>query len=294
VEHGAAVDGFRLAYQRTGSGPAVVLLHGWPGDHTDYEDVVPLLENTHDVVVPDLRGFGGSDKHETPQYSADAQARSVIGLIEELGLGRPVLGGYDIGSRIAQTVARQRPDLVRAIVVSPPLPGIGERILAPEVQRQFWYQSFHQLTLAEELIDGNPAAVRAYLRHFWSHWSGPEFTPTDDRLDHLTASYAEPGAFTASIGWYRAGAGAVARSLAERVPAPEDRVAVPTTVLWPEHDPLFTRDWADRADEFFADIRITFVDGIGHYVPVEAPAEFAAAVTEAGTMSGGGQRAQTG
>jgi pimeloyl-ACP methyl ester carboxylesterase len=294
VERGAAVDGFRLAYQRTGSGPAVVLLHGWPGDHTDYEDVVPLLENTHDVVVPDLRGFGGSDKHATRQYGADAQARSVIGLIEELGLDRPVLGGYDIGSRIAQTVARTRPDLVRAIVVSPPLPGIGERILAPEVQRQFWYQSFHQLTLAEELIDGNPAAVRAYLRHFWSHWSGPEFTPTDDRLDHLTASYAEPGAFTASIGWYRAGAGAVARSLAERVPAPEDRLAVPTTVLWPEHDPLFTRDWADRVDEFFADIRITFVDGIGHYVPVEAPAEFAAGVTEAGTMSGGGQRAQTG
>jgi len=215
-------------------------------------------------------------------------------LIEELGLDRPVLAGYDIGSRIAQTVARQRPELVRAIVVSPPLPGIGQRILAPEVQRQFWYQSFHQLKLAEELIDGEPAAVRAYLRHFWSHWSGPQFTATDDRLDHLVSVYAEPGAFTASIGWYRAGAGAVARSLAERVPAPADRLAVPTTVLWPEYDPLFTRDWADRVGEFFADIRMTFVDRIGHYVPVEAPAEFAASVTEAGTMSGGGQRAQTG
>jgi pimeloyl-ACP methyl ester carboxylesterase len=294
VERSAAVDGFRLAYERAGSGPAVVLLHGWPGDHTDYRDVVPLLSPTRDVIAPDLRGFGGSDKHLTQQYGADAQARSVIGLIEELGLDRPVLGGYDIGSRIAQTVARQRPDLVRAMVVSPPLPGIGQRILAPEVQRQFWYQSFHQLKLAEELIDGDARAVRAYLKHFWSDWSGPDFTPTDERLDQLTASYAEPGAFTASIGWYRAGAGAVARSLAEQVPLPEDRIAVPTTVLWPEHDPLFTRDWADRVEEFFADIRVTFVDGIGHYVPVEAPAEFAARVTEAGTMSGGGQRAQTG
>ena len=59
----APVDGFRLAYERAGSGPPVVLLHGWPGDRTDYEAVVPLLAPDFDVVVPDLRGFGASDKH---------------------------------------------------------------------------------------------------------------------------------------------------------------------------------------------------------------------------------------
>lgn len=57
----------------------------------------------------------------TVGYSADAQARSIIGLIEELRLDRPVLGGHDIGSRVAQAVARQRPDLVRALVLTPPL-----------------------------------------------------------------------------------------------------------------------------------------------------------------------------
>ena len=60
-----AVDGFRLAYQRSGPGPgapAVLLLHGWPGDRTDYREVVPLVSATADVVVPDLRGFGESDK----------------------------------------------------------------------------------------------------------------------------------------------------------------------------------------------------------------------------------------
>jgi pimeloyl-ACP methyl ester carboxylesterase len=121
----AAVDGFRLAYDRTGTGPAVVLLHGWPSDRTEYRDVARLLPGA-DVVVPDLRGFGTSDKHPgdpTALYSADAQARSVIGLIGELGLGRVVLGGHDIGSRIAQAVARQRPDLVRALVLTPPAAG---------------------------------------------------------------------------------------------------------------------------------------------------------------------------
>ena len=59
----AAIDGFRLAYERTGSGPAVLLLHGWPGDRTDYREVVPSVSQAADVIVPDLRGFGESDKH---------------------------------------------------------------------------------------------------------------------------------------------------------------------------------------------------------------------------------------
>src|SRR5689334_17749883 len=125
-----AIDGFRLAYDRTGTGPAVLLLHGWPGDRTDYREVVPLVAPTADVIVPDLRGFGESDKHPADpaaQYSAAAQARSLIGLIGELALGPVVLAGYDVGSRIAQAIARDRPDLVRALVIAPPLPGIDRK-----------------------------------------------------------------------------------------------------------------------------------------------------------------------
>ena len=282
----AAIDGFRLAYDRTGAGPAVLLLHGWPGDRTDYREVVPLLAPGADVIVPDLRGFGESDKHPADpaaQYSAAAQARSLIGLIGELALGPVVLAGYDVGSRTAQAIARDQPDLVRALVVAPPLPGIGERILAPAAQREFWYQAFHNLELSVQLVDGQPEAVRSYLRHFWSHWSGPGYEPAGGHLDHLVSVYGQPGAFAASIAWYRAGAGSVATSLAERAPAPADRIAVPVTVLWPEHDPLFPREWSDRIGEFFAAAELTWLDGAGHFSPLEAPAEFAAAVTAAVT-----------
>jgi len=259
-----------------------LLLHGWPGDRTDYREVVPLVSAAADVVVPDLRGFGESDKLEAgpaAQYTAAAQARSLIGLIEELALGRPVLAGYDIGSRIAQAIARDRPDLVRALVLAPPLPGIGDRILRPKAQQEFWYQAFHQLELCSQLIDGQPAAVRAYLRHFWSHWSGPGYEPASEHLDHLVSVYGPPGAFTASIAWYRAGAGSVAASLAEQVP--EHKIAVPTTVLWPEYDPLFPREWSDRIGEFFAAATLTGLDGVGHFSPVEAPGAFAAAIAAA-------------
>ncbi len=123
--------------------------------------------------------------------------------------------------------------------------------------------------------------MRAYLRHFWSHWSGPDFAVTDDHLDHLVSVYGPPGAFVASVNWYRAGAGAVARSLTERAPDPADRVAAPTTVLWPEFDPLFPRAWSDRIDDFFADARLEHVDGVGHFTPLEAPTRFAAAIAAA-------------
>jgi pimeloyl-ACP methyl ester carboxylesterase len=280
----APVDGFALAYDRSGAGDPVVLLHGWPGDRTDHAALASLLEGDAEVVVPDLRGFGASDRHPAPPaeaYSAPAQARSVLGLIDELGLAAPVLAGYDIGGRIAQAAARAAPGRVRALVISPPLPGGGRRVLEPEAQREFWYQPFHNLRLVEELLDGRPEAIRPYLRHFWSHWSGPGFEPDDRRLDHLTEVYAPPGAMTASVAWYRAGSGMVAMSLAERAPAPDDRLAVPTTILWPEDDPLFPPAWSDRLGEFFSDVQVRHLAGVGHFTPVEAPEAFAEAIAGA-------------
>jgi pimeloyl-ACP methyl ester carboxylesterase len=285
----AAVDGFELAYDRVGGGRSVLLLHGWPGDRTDYRDLVPLLADSADLVVPDLRGFGESDKPPAApaeQFSGPAQARSVAGLIEQLELVRPVVVGYDVGSRVAQALTAARPDLVGALVLAPPLPGIGARILDQQPMREFWYQPFHQLPLSGQLVDGNPAAVRAYLTHFWAHWSGPGFTLPAAHLEHLVAVYSPPGAFTASINWYRSGAGAVASSLAEVTPAPEHRIATPTTVLWPEHDPLFPRAWSDRLDEFFADVRLHLADGVGHFSPLEAPRLFADEVRAALTRLG--------
>jgi hypothetical protein len=54
-------------------------------------------------------------------------------------------------------------------------------------------RAFHNLELSTQLVDGKPDAVRAYLRHFWSHWSGPHYEPAGDRLDHLVSVYAAPG-----------------------------------------------------------------------------------------------------
>jgi pimeloyl-ACP methyl ester carboxylesterase len=286
VKRSAPIDGFSLAYERHGpevDAPAVVLLHGWPGDHQDWRAVVPLVqaEGPATVVVPDLRGFGASGAHvsqDADAYAAAGQAASVLGLMRELELGPAVVAGYDVGSRVAQQMAREAPDAVRALVLAPPLPGAGERVLSEGAVREFWYQSFHRLDLAERLIDGSPLAARAYLEHFWTHWSGPGYTPDPAQLDRLAEVYGAPGAFVASIGWYRAGSGTVARSLAEQAPTPADRTAAPTTVLWPAQDPLFPAEWSDRLDAFFSAATLTWLPESGHFSPLEAPAEFAAAI----------------
>ncbi|MCE3552145.1 alpha/beta hydrolase [Pseudonocardia sp. RS11V-5] len=272
-------DGYALAYERAGTGGPVLLLHGWPGDRGDWAAVAHLLAEagTADVVWPDLRAFGESDKHGG-DVAAAGQARSLLALLDELGIERAVVAGYDVGSRVAQTLATEHPDRVAALVLAPPLPGAGRRVLEPGAAAEFWYQHFHRLGLPEHLVDGRPGAVRAYLRHFWDHWSGPGFTVEEERLDRLTESYSPPGAFTASIGWYRSGSGMIARSLAEEPPS--SRITVPTTVLWPEHDPLFPRAWSDRLDDWFEKVELRPLDGVGHFSPVEAPERWAEVLAE--------------
>ncbi len=260
MQRSSVVDGFSLAYDRHGSGPAVVLLHGWPGDRHDWREVVAALGDDYDTVVPDLRGFGESDRSagEPEPYGAAGQAASVLGLIEELALQRPVVAGYDVGSRTAQQLARTAPERVGALVLAPPLPGVGDRVLAPEAQTEFWYQPFHRLELSERLLDGDRASGPRLPRALLVALVGPGVHARSGAAGPpRRASTRRPGAFTASIGWYRAGSGTVATSLAERAPAPEDRIQIPTTVLWPEHDPLFPPAWGDRLDEFFADVDAT-------------------------------------
>jgi hypothetical protein len=105
--------------------------------------------------------------------------------MDEVGLTDAVVAGYDVGGRREPNARRKAPR---------PCEGFGgftaftrgrEIVLEPGPVREFWYTSFHQLDLARQLIDGNPDAVRAYLRHFWSHWSGPSYVVDDERIDHL-------------------------------------------------------------------------------------------------------------
>ncbi|MDH2425337.1 alpha/beta hydrolase [Sphaerisporangium sp. TRM90804] len=256
----------------TESADAVVLLHGWPGGTSDYRLVVPLIEGSARVFVPDLFDFGsGAPEREA---AADAHAERLLRMLRENDVQSPVIAGYDIGSRIAQALARRAPDAVRGLVVTPPYPGVGDRPFQPAHQAQFWYQHFHRLDVSNRLLDGDEPAIRAYLAHFWRTWSRDEGMAAGDAFEALVAAYSRPGAFTRSVAWYRA----------NRSYAADQPVRVPTVMLWPERDPLFPVEWSDRVNEWFSDVRLITVPGSGHFVPLQAPRAFADAVS---TLAGG-------
>jgi pimeloyl-ACP methyl ester carboxylesterase len=258
-------------------GPPVVLLHGWPGFSVDYRDVLPLLARRARAVAPDFFGFGGSDVPlGPPEEVADeaAFADDVIELVDALGLEPPVLVGHDVGSAVAAAVARRAPDRIRGLVLmNPTHPFIGDKRWEPDAQREAWYQHFHRLPLAEALIDGRRRAVEVYLGHFYAHWSGSK--PIRRELfASVIDAYARPGAFAASLAWYRARAAYREREL------PLAPVEVPAIALWGDCDPMRPLAHREGFEQAFPRSQSRVLAGVGHFVPIEAPAAVAEAVGE--------------
>jgi pimeloyl-ACP methyl ester carboxylesterase len=271
-------DGYRLAYRKNGAGRAVVMIHGSPGDGHEYDKLAALVSPHAMTIVPDLRGFGLSDKHldrGDMALSRDGQANAVIALIEELGLKDVILVGYDIGGFTVQMVAHLRPDLISALVIAPPTPGVGRRVLEVTPVNEFWHATFFRTKLVEQVFDGNADAIRALLKVHLDGWSGPGSTVTNELLEHMVEVYSPPGAFTAGVTWFRTVEGNPVSDYAnEKVPAAKDRLHKPVSVLWPEHDPLFPTAWSDTLGQYLSNFSLKFMPGVGHFSPTEAPEYF--------------------
>lgn len=110
----AFVNGTELAYRRGGSGSPLVLLHGYPLDHTTWEPVLPFLQGLADLILPDLRGFGAS---RSPQagYSLADMAADVAALLDHLNIEQAALAGHSMGGYIALAFARAFPERIRGL-----------------------------------------------------------------------------------------------------------------------------------------------------------------------------------
>ena len=174
--HGPGAGGVRLHYVRRGRGEPVVLLHGWPGFWYDWRHVVFPLAEEADVIAPDFRGFGDSDKPEgDPKtlYAPDHLAADVLYLLDHLGIERFVVAGHDTGAVIAQILTRQVPERVRALALfNTPHAAIADKPKEPATQRESWYHHFHALPWSHELVGYNRDTTELYLRHFYDHWVG--------------------------------------------------------------------------------------------------------------------------
>ncbi len=108
------INGIRLAYDRRGKGKPLVLLHGYPLDHHLWDEVVPLLEDQFDIILPDLRGFGRSSTVDS-FYTMEDIASDIAGLLDSLGIQKAAIVGHSMGGYVALAFARLYPGRVTGL-----------------------------------------------------------------------------------------------------------------------------------------------------------------------------------
>lgn len=259
--------GVRLHYVEAGSGPLVLLLHGFPEFWYSWRrQIGPLAEAGFHVVAPDLRGYNLSSKPSGwRSYDATLLARDVTALVRSFGVERANVVGHDWGGVVAYAMAMHEPLAVRRLVIIN-VPHTERMLRGLRTLRQLrrsWYMFFFQLpALPERLIARDDFSL---LKRLLRADSAAAFT--DDELELYAEAWAQPGALPAMLNYYRA---ALRRSPAgvQRSLRPID---VPTLVIWGMRDRHLGSELAEPDRAWVSDVRIEWIPDATHWVQRDAP-----------------------
>jgi pimeloyl-ACP methyl ester carboxylesterase len=271
-------NGLDFACIEQGSGPLVILLHGFPDTANTWSHQMSALAAAgYRAVAPYLRGYYPSEIPQNGFYDKATLATDVAELIRTLGGGKPVhLVGQDWGAIITYAVLAAFPELVqRAVVMAVPHPTeVGKSMLDPKhIQRSFHWWFFQLPDLPEKALVANDFAFIDYL---WRYWTSPGYLERADaaHLIEIKAMLARPGVLAATLAYYRAmldpskgdPALQTTRALMNR-PIP-----VPTLALCGGDD-LRAELMTDQAQYFTGEYDYQVVPGAGHFLHREKPAE---------------------
>ena len=200
----AAVNGINIHYVIEGQGAPVVFIHGWPEFWYGWRRQIPVLSERYQVIVPDLRGFGYSDK-PLHGYDTKSAASDIYELVQQLGHQQVSIVAHDIGVRVAYRFALDHEETVSRMVLldsTPPMEQLGPQ--APSVVRERWHSYFHQqFDLPEKLIEGRE---EVYLRHIFKDWTINKYPPSATEVAEYVRAYSQPGALRGGFSYYRAAA----------------------------------------------------------------------------------------
>jgi pimeloyl-ACP methyl ester carboxylesterase len=251
-------DGVTLAVETTGEGRPVLLLHGFPDSGALWRHQVgPLASAGFQVIVPDLRGFGASDRPgSVDAYRMTAVIADVLAVLDAHGARRADVVGHDWGAGVAWVLAALQPERVRSLAAL----SVGHPNAAyprsPESREKAWYQLLFLFDEAEELLLRDDAAL---LRQ----WLGDAAD-----LDRYVEDLRRPGALTAGLNWYRANLHP-RRELESRALPP---VAAATLGVWSSGDRYLTEPAMTRsADHVTGPWRYERIDGAGHWMQLDVP-----------------------
>ena len=254
-----------------GTGPAVVLLHGF-GDTGDmWQPLADVLVKDHTVIVPDLRGMGLSS-HPEGGYEKVAQARDLAALLDELKVKRFVLVTHDIGNMVGYALAAQFPERVsRWAIMDAPLPGLAnwdKVITSPLV----WHFNFRGPDV-ERLVAGRE---RILLDRFYNELSANPAGIDEATRQHYAELYARPGAIhNAFSGQF----GAFAQDAKDNqaLIAKGGRLQMPVLAIGGDHS--FGAGMKTELDYVANNVSGAVITNSGHWIMEEQPQQAVAIIT---------------
>ena len=274
-------DGIGIDLVTAGSGPPLLLLHGYPQTHVIWHKVAPILAEHFTVVAPDLRGYGDSDTppggENAAAYAKRVMAADQVAVMAALGHDRFHLAGHDRGGRVSYRLALDYPERVIRLAVLDIIPTLEqfERMGTSGSHGSFhWYFLSQPAPFPETLIGADPAY---FLRHMVENWCGTPGAITDEAMAAYIEAFKNPEVIRATCDDYRAGIGIDCDiDRADRTAG--KRIDGPMLALWgargrphkAEGVMSVWREWA-------TDLRGQGID-CGHFLPEEAPRETAAAL----------------
>ncbi|MEU4690425.1 alpha/beta hydrolase [Actinoplanes sp. NPDC023714] len=272
THHTAEINGTSLHYVSAGtSGSPILLVHGWPESWWAFRAVLPLLATEHRVFAVDLRGFGDSGT-DGDDHDLGTMAEDLHRLVAHLGVGPVHVTCQDIsGGPVFRFAATHPGDVLSVTAAETTLPGYGMELLADVTGGGSWHVGFLAAPGIPELF----LAGRERVMLDWAITSMAVVREaiTEADLDEFTRSYARPGGWRGTEGLYRSAltGGDSVRALAEARP-----LTVPVLAVDGVNAPFTEQTMRQVA----ADVTAVRIPGVGHFVAQEAPAAFAAALTD--------------
>jgi pimeloyl-ACP methyl ester carboxylesterase len=263
--------------------PPVILLHGFPESHRTWRELAPRLGRRFRLIMPDLRGFGGSDRpQEVSAYRSSEIIRDLLALADAIGLTRFSLAGHDFGGVIAwMTAQRHAGRIDRLAIINAPHPLIFQKSLVESRDQRKASQYINLLRLP-----GAEKAIAADLGGFFDKAvaSNVALVPIleADRQQYIT-EWSQPGVLTSMLNWYRASSVIVPPPVLA-VPLPDaslglaPKIRVPTMVLWGMRDHALLPVQLDGIDLIVDDLTIVRLPEAGHFATWEAPDPIARAL----------------
>ena len=267
--NGLSIHYVRHAPQEREEIETLVLLHGWPEFWYTWHKTIPALSQKFDVIAPDLRGFGDTEKPDAVPTMAD-YVGDLVGLLDALDIAQAGIVAHNVGALVTQAFALANPDRVSGLFFfNCPYPGIGKRWVDAASINEIWYQSFNQQEWASALVGSSREACRIYIGHFLSHWSGRPDVFAED-LDLWVENFLKPGNLAGGFAWYKSLNEARLAQMRDG-PQPRPKIAAETRVYWGAKDPVLRAEWTAGLEDYFSNLKVEIADDAGHFVHYETP-----------------------